>query len=229
MFAAPLGVHGARRKRLADGLARRFQRGDEMFARRRRFSLLGAFAVPGRRFGPCAPFAFGRRVIVSGRLRPAFPSFRDVALLEMAALGEVIKRSPEFVRRQFFGQGLGPQGVGIGHHGVAPRLAGERRQQTDGRQQFVEGTAPLAAPAQLPPHHALGASRLIERRAVGVARLREYPDAEAENAPGFSLFVEVDDGEANRCRANVKTKMEHDEIPARARLPAPIRHDSFFL
>jgi len=61
----------------------------------------------------------------------------------------------------------------------------------------------------LPPHHALGAPLLIERRAVGVARLGEDAHAEADDSAGLARRVVIDEGEADGRRADVEAENAH--------------------
>jgi hypothetical protein len=127
----------------------------------------------------------------------------------MAALGKVIERAAQFMRRERRGKPAIAQGVRVGGHDPCPLRRSESGQQAVRGEQFVVRASALASPAQLPAHHALGASLLLERRAVDIARLGEDAGAQALDLPAPARFVEIDDREADRGRADVETENPH--------------------
>lgn len=76
-------------------------------------------------------------------------------------------------------------------------------------EQLVKRAAPRAPAPQLPAHHALGAALLVERRAVGIARLGKNAHAEAEDFSRLARLIMLDDGEADRGRADVQAENKH--------------------
>src|SRR5579883_329371 len=120
----------------------------------------------------------------------------------------MIDCATKLVGRQGCVESSRAQFIRISGHDFRPFRAVEIWQQAMSGQEPVDRAAALAAAPQLPANHSFCVALLIERGAVRIASFREDTHSESQDTATFPVVVMIDDCEADRGCANIKTENE---------------------